>query len=123
MKNVQQYAIQFKANKDRGGYIKNVFIDGVFIDKAKTAVYFTNDYHSYSGGNSPSEFSFIDIENVWCNQTEGKGIDIQGLPEKPIHHVAVKNVKIVNEMDASAAVNIKNCTFKNIVVNGSLVGF
>lgn len=123
MKNVQQYAIQFKANKDRGGYIKNVFIDGVFIDKAKTAVYFTNDYHSYSGGNSPSEFSFIDIENVWCNQTEGKGIDIQGLPEKPIHHVTVKNVKIVNEIEASAAVNFKNGTFKNIVVNGSLVGF
>jgi len=114
MKKVKQYAIQFKANKDRGGYIRNIFIDGVFIDKARTAIYFTNNYHSYSGGNSPSEFHRIDIRNVICNKADGSGIDIQGLPEKPIHHITLSNVIIISEDKPSGFTNIENSSTENV---------
>lgn len=61
IKNVEEYAIQFKSNLDRSGYIRNVFIDRIFIDNAKTAIFFTNDYHSYSSGDNPSDFHHITI--------------------------------------------------------------
>lgn len=118
MKKVKQYAIQFKANKDRGGYIRNIYIDGVFIETAHTAIYFTNNYHSYSGGESPSEFNHIDIRNLICNKANGSGIDIQGLPEKPIHHIALKNVSIIKEDEPSEFVNIENSNAENVWIGG-----
>ena len=112
----EQYAIQFKANRDRGGYIRDVFIDGVFIAEAKTAVFFTNDYHGYSGGNFPSEFYNIILKNITCNKTTGKGIDIQGLAQKPIHHITLENVTVFSEEDSSTVMNTSNCVFENVRV-------
>lgn len=123
MKKVKQYAIQFKANKDRGGYIRNVFIDGVFIDTARTAVFFTNDYHSYSGGNYPSEFHHIEIRNAVVNHTNEKAIDIQGLAENPIHHVTLENITVISENENSSAINTTNCTSENVVTGGKVFGF
>ncbi|NQU55494.1 MAG: glycoside hydrolase family 28 protein [Bacteroidetes bacterium] len=118
MKKVKQYAIQFKANRDRGGYIQNVFIDGVFIDTTTTAIYFTNDYHSYSGGNSPSEFHHIEIKNVFCTQANGSAIDIKGLAEKPIHNVRLENITVLKEEKPSTATNTENCKTRNVNVKG-----
>lgn len=118
MKNVKQYAIQFKSNLDRGAYIKQVYIDGVFIDKTQTAIFFTNNYHSYSGGNSPSDFYDISIENVVCNKASGRAIDIQGLQENPIHHITLKNILIVNEGDSSLITNTEESILENISVRG-----
>ena len=118
MKNVKQYAIQFKANRDRGGYIRDVFIDGVFIDTTKTVVYFTNDYHSYQGGNSPSEFYNIDIKNIICAQANGNAIDIKGLEKNPIHHVILENITVLNEDKPSIAINTENCISKNVSIGG-----
>jgi polygalacturonase len=123
MKKVEQYAIQFKANKDRGGYIRDVYIDGVFIDEAKTAVFFTNNYHSYSGGNYPSAFHNIEIKNLICNKATGKGIDVQGLEEKPIHDVNLKNIQILSEKETSSAINTDNSKAINVTTEGKSFAF
>lgn len=118
MQNVEEYAIQFKSNLDRGGYIRNVFIDGVFIDNAKTALYFTNDYHSYRGGDSPSDFHHITIKNLVCNTARGRGVDIVGLPDHPIKHVALKNIMVIQEDEASQVVNTEHTVYENITIGG-----
>jgi polygalacturonase len=118
MKKVKKYAIQFKSNKDRGSYIKNVSIDGIFIDSTKTAIFFTNDYHSFQGGNSPSAFYNIQISNLICNYVSGSAIDIQGLLEKPIHHLNLKNIAINHEKEPSILVNIKESLFNNVLIEG-----
>jgi len=116
MKNVEAYAIQFKSNLDRGGYIRNVFIDGVFIDNAKTAIFFTNDYHSYRGGDSPSDFQHITIKNLVCNTARGRAIDIAGLPDQTIKHVKLKNILIINEGEASQVTHTEQAFFDNITI-------
>ncbi len=121
MNKVEQYAIQFKANRDRGGFIRNVFIDGVTIDSTMTAIFFTNDYHSYRGGQNPSEFSHIEIKNLVCNYASGAGIDIQGLAKKPIHHLLLKNILIKKEDKPSVKINTNDSTFDNININNEQV--
>ncbi|MCF8380774.1 MAG: glycoside hydrolase family 28 protein [Bacteroidales bacterium] len=116
MKNVKEYAIQFKSNLDRGGYIRNVFMDGVYIDNAKTAIYFTNDYHSYNGGDSPSDFHNITIKNLICKNARGRSIDIVGLQDHPINHVELKNILILNEDEASQVVNAEQMIYDNITI-------
>lgn len=117
MKNVKEYALQFKSNLDRGSYIRDVSIDGVFIDSTLTAIFFTNDYHSYSGGNSPSTFYNIEIRNLTCNNANGSGIDVQGLEEKPIYNLNFENIMVNHEREASILRNIEISKFNNIRIN------
>lgn len=120
MGKVDQYAIQFKANRDRGGYIKNVFIEAVEIDSAKTAVFFTNDYHSYAGGNSPSAFSNIAIRNFSCKYVSDMGIDMVGTEENPIHQVLFKDV-ILERAEKNRMEYATEIQFEGVRINGQAV--
>jgi polygalacturonase len=116
IENIDDYAIQLKSNLDRGSYMKNINIENIDIDKAGTAIYFTNDYHSYSGGNYPTEFSYIKIKDITCKKTTGKAIDIVGLKQKPIHNILLKDISINEEGRKSTIQNVVLSNFKNLTI-------
>ncbi|MCY1723220.1 glycoside hydrolase family 28 protein [Prolixibacteraceae bacterium Z1-6] len=113
-KKIRQYGLQFKSNKDRGGYIRNVVLDGIQIDSVKTCISFTNQYHSYSGGNSPSVFENIALKNVSCNVAEGSAVSMIGLPEKPIRNISLENVTISKSGEQSIIDNVINTRWVNV---------
>lgn len=119
MGKVDQYAVQFKANKDRGGWVKDIHIRGVEIDTARTAIYFTNDYHSYSGGDFPSEFGNITIRDFLCRHTGGKPILMQGLQEKPIYNVKFHKVVILSAKEHMSIENTRGLEFLDCWLEGS----
>ena len=113
-KKIRQYGVQFKSNKDRGGYIRNIVLNGIQIDSTNTCISFTNQYHSYSGGNSPTAFENIRIENLNCKVAKARAISIVGLPEMPVTNVALDNVTIHNAGETSEIVNVKNMNWSNV---------
>ncbi|SHF32139.1 Glycosyl hydrolases family 28 [Mariniphaga anaerophila] len=117
-KKVRKYALQFKSNKDRGGYIKSVFVNGIQIDSTQTGISFTNQYHSYSGGNYPSSFENIRIENLICNVAAEKAVSLVGLPEKPIRKVVFENIKIKTAGEKSLVTNVVDLEWNNIEIGG-----
>ncbi|MFT7159953.1 MAG: polygalacturonase, partial [Bacteroidia bacterium] len=117
MKKVDAFALQFKSNQDRGGYIRNVHIDGMDIDSTNTAIYFTNDYHSYSGGNSPTSFENISIKNLTCNNAANKGIDMVGLENKPIKNIQFENVRIFSAKKGNRMINVKDVSLRNVLID------
>lgn len=119
MEKVKRYAIQFKSNRDRGSYIRNVLIDGVYVDTTATAIYFTNDYHSYRGGESPSEFYDIEIKNLMCNYASGKAIEVLGLSQKPIRNLKLENIAVNKEIDTSLISSTINTHLKNVRIHKS----
>lgn len=118
---VDKYAIQFKANKDRGGYIKNICVKNISIDTCLTAIFFTNDYHGYRGGQSPSEFSDIEIDNVNCKMALAEGINAIGLPEKPIKNVVLNDVTIHQSGKGYIIQNTNNFTLNKVMIDGASV--
>lgn len=87
--------INFKANLDRGGFIQNVFIRNIQLEKCKKYVLiFQMDYHGYRGGNHPPEFRNFHIENIRCGQAGKTGIRITGVEAKPIQNVVLKKINI-----------------------------
>lgn len=118
MEKVDNYAIQFKSNRDRGGYLKNISVRGITIDSTSTAVFFTNDYHSYSGGDSPSEFAYIKISDVKCNYASQMGINITGVAERPIHNIYFEHIDIGHEEVGSQILNAEKIHLKDISING-----
>jgi polygalacturonase len=117
MKKVDKYALQFKSNKDRGGYIRNIWIDGLEIDSTGTAIFFTNDYHSYSGGSYPSEFHHIDLKNITCQYASGMGIDMSGLPEQAISDVYFEKVLVEKAEEFAHAIHTQNIGFREVSIN------
>ena len=118
MEKVDNYAIQFKSNLDRGGYLKNISVRGISIDSTATAVFFTNDYHSYSGGNSPSEFAYINISDVTCKYASQMGINIVGIEERPIHNINLEHIEISHEEVGSRILNAEKVHLADISING-----
>lgn len=117
-KKVRQYGLQFKSNKDRGGYIKNIFINGIQIDTTQTGISFTNQYHSYSGGEFPSLFENIRIKNLNCNVAVKKAISLEGLPEMPIRDVVFENVNLKSAGEKSFITHVENLTINQLNING-----
>ena len=60
------------------------------------------------------EFKDISISNVFCRGGR-KGIYINGLPEKPIHHISLKNIKIFSSFPAEYHY-VENLTTENVEV-------
>jgi polygalacturonase len=119
---VEGEAIQFKANKDRGGYIRDVFIRNIEVDSVGGhLLYFTNSYHSYRGGNAPSEFYNIYLSNISCNFAR-YAIQLQGLEEMPLHDITIKNVKVAEtEKIFDKKEFYQNIILKNIKIGGKKV--
>ena len=113
-KKIRQYGMQFKSNKDRGGYIRNIVLNGIQMDSTNTCISFTNQYHSYSGGNSPTTFENIRIENLKCNVAKAKAVSIVGLPEMPITNVELKNITIYKAGETSEITNVKNMDWSDV---------
>lgn len=115
---VDAYGIQFKSNRDRGGYIRDVLIRDIKIQVAKTPIFFTNDYHGYSGGNTPSSIENISISEFHTVIAKDRSIDMIGTPEVPIRDVFLKKIKIEQANKENKIKNVKNIHFDDVSING-----
>lgn len=86
-----RHALYFKANLDRGGRISDVFIRNITAGETASLLVFTNDYHSYRGGNYPTVFERILVEQVTVATTH-TGISIAGHPDAPVRDVVIRDV-------------------------------
>jgi polygalacturonase len=118
-KKIRNHGLQFKSNKDRGGYIKNIYISGIQIDTTENGISFTNQYHSYSGGNYPSLFSDIHIENLHCNVAEEEAISLEGLPEMPLQNITFENIKVKSAGKESTITHVTDLVWNNIEIGGN----
>ena len=119
---IKAEAIQFKSNKDRGGIIKNVHLQDITVKHAGAHfIFFTNDYHSYRGGEAPTEFSDIKLKDISCDYAKN-AIHLQGLEEKPLSHISFENITV---KDADCAFScrefVENISFENTIINSSII--
>jgi polygalacturonase len=122
MGKVRSKAIQFKANKDRGGYVKNIYIRNVEVDESEGDLfYFTNNYHGYRGGDAPSAFHDIYIENVSCRYANSV-IHLQGLSESPLDKITFQNITVEKAGNVFGKMeNFRNVEFKRFLVSGEKI--
>ena len=112
-------ALLFKSNRDRGGYISDVWVDSVKIGSAIGAILrFETNYFGYRGFNHPSTYSDFHISNVTAGSTDGYAIYYDGNEQRPITNVDVTSFSVVSAAHPYYLYNTKNCTFTNCSVNG-----
>lgn len=102
--------VTLKANLDRGGFVRNLWVRNITIDSCRqAAIRIQMDYHSYRGGNFPPNFDQITFEKINVRTARDHGWWLAGIPAKPIGSVTMRNIKIDHQGKGNRAefVNLK----------------
>ncbi|KJD31088.1 glycoside hydrolase [Tamlana nanhaiensis] len=108
--------IYLKTNSDRGGYIKNVFIDNIDFGNVEDAIYMTSNYHGEGSGLHPSKISNINISNVNFKTVSNAAIVIEGYPGFEVENVTLDHLNIEKATNGMTLSNTKNIQFNEVVI-------
>ncbi|HKJ89631.1 MAG TPA: glycosyl hydrolase family 28 protein, partial [Oceanipulchritudo sp.] len=90
---VANHTLYFKSNLDRGGVIEDIYIRNIRGGDVKSVLVFSNAYHSYRGGDYPTTFRNVLVEDVKVENAE-IGISIQGNAEAPVEYVTIRDFEV-----------------------------
>lgn len=114
--------IYFKSNLDRGGFFENLYMRNIEADVCKWGIVnFRTDYHGYRGGNYPTQFRNITIEDVTCNRVDSVAIMANGVPEAQLYNITLRNIDVKQAPKATQMKNVVNLVLDNVTVNGKQV--
>ncbi|HSP82737.1 MAG TPA: glycoside hydrolase family 28 protein [Gillisia sp.] len=107
--------IYFKTNPDRGGFIRNIFIDNIELQTVEDAFYITANYHGEGSGFN-SKISDVFISNVTADEATGTAVVIQGFSESKVENVQLKNIRIKKAKNAISIINTKAILFEEVII-------
>lgn len=114
--------IYFKSNLDRGGFFENLYMRNIKANICSWGlINFRTDYHGYRGGNYPTLFKNITIENVKCNRVDSVALMANGLPQARLYDITLRNIRVKKAPKAAQMKNIVNLQMKDVYVNGTLI--
>jgi polygalacturonase len=116
-------AIYFKANLDRGGYIKNVFVRNIKADTVRTAlIRFEPNYKGQKSSFNPTLFENFYIENLKSKTSKEVGIYLAGIEKDyPIKNIHLKNIELGQTPIPYVMQNAEDILFENVKINGVLL--
>ncbi|MGV3529098.1 MAG: YhcH/YjgK/YiaL family protein [Flavisolibacter sp.] len=116
--------IRVKSNTGRGGTVKNIFIEDIFMhDIIDDAIHFDTYYEDVPAGTErPSgprvvqdktpDFHDFHIKNVVCRGAD-RAIFMRGLPEQFIRDIQLENL-VISSKEGYVLENAKDIHFKNV---------
>ncbi|WP_264550745.1 glycoside hydrolase family 28 protein [Flavobacterium sp. N2038] len=107
--------IYLKTNADRGGYIKNIFVNNIHLDEVEDCIYITANYHG-EGKGFQSDISNVHFSNINCNKASESGIVIQGFPDKKIRGISFSNIEIKSAKNALSNENAENVLMTDVFI-------
>ncbi len=113
--------IYIKTNPDRGGFIRNIFVNDCKFGDVEDLFYATSMYAGEGMDNNHfTEVHNIHVKNVSCKTASTAGIVLQGTEAKPIYNVSFENINIEKAAIGLSFTNtdyikLKNCNIGGIV--------
>lgn len=107
--------IYLKSNPDRGGFIRNIYVNDVEFGEVEDGVFITSYYHGEGEGHE-TEISDIYIENLKIEKVRHAGLVIQGYPTKKVTNIHFSNVKIDSCSTAISFTNAEQVVFNNVII-------
>lgn len=107
--------IYLKSNPDRGGFIRNIYVNNVKFGEVEDCFFITSYYHG-EGEGFATDISNVFVDNVSCKHASNAGIVIQGFPQKKVHDVNFSKVTIDSAATAISMTNAENIVFNDVVI-------
>jgi len=107
--------IYIKSNPDRGGFIKNVFVNNVKFGDVEDGIFITSFYHGEGKGHV-TDIHDIYFDNMNFKTVANTGLAIQGYPNKKVQGVYFSNIKIDSCNNGISFTNAENIVFSNVTI-------
>lgn len=113
--------IYIKTNPDRGGFIRNIYINNCKFSNVEDLFYATSMYAGEGLDNNHfTEVHDIHVKDLSCNTASSAGIVLQGTTTRPIYNVSFENVNIDKTSIGLSFTNteyiqLKNCNLGGVV--------
>ena len=115
-------AIYFKSNKDRGGYIRNVRVNNIKVERAKGAILrFETNYFGYRGGNYQTIYEDFRITNVVAKEADNYAVFMEGNDDQKINDIVIENFTVEKARQACHLLNTADVRFVNTLINGEKI--
>ncbi|MFY7997809.1 MAG: glycoside hydrolase family 28 protein [Candidatus Kapaibacteriota bacterium] len=112
------HGIQFKCNRDRGGFIEQIFLRNITMDTCKKGVFvFTTDYHSWRGNLFTTRMSDVYASKILCGFVEQTGIKITGVEGEAIRRIFMEDIDIKQAGKPHDITFAEDVFAKNIMLN------
>lgn len=108
--------IYIKTNSDRGGYIKDIYVDNIQFGDVEDAIYMTSNYHGEGSGLHPSKISDISLSNISFGSVSNTAIVIEGYPEFKVENVSLDTITVKSAKNGLTLTNTKNVVFNEVVI-------
>lgn len=109
--------IYIKTNPDRGGFVRDIYVNNCVFDEVEDLFYITSMY----AGEGAESKHFSTVENIFvdgvrCQKARQGGIVLQGTKAKPLRNISFRNVEIGEvknalSMDDTEDIIFQNCHF------------
>ncbi|HEX9600934.1 MAG TPA: glycoside hydrolase family 28 protein [Mariniflexile sp.] len=108
--------IYIKTNSDRGGYIKDIYVDNIQFGDVEDAIYMTSNYHGEGSGLHPSKISDISLSNISFGSVSNTAIVIEGYPEFKVENISLDTITIKSAKNCMTLTNTDNVIFNEVVI-------
>ena len=107
--------IYLKSNPDRGGFIRNIYVNNVEFGEVEDCFFVISYYHG-EGKGFATDIRNVFVDNVKCRKATNAGVVIQGYPSKKVRNIHFSNMTIDSAATGLSLSNAENIVFNNLVI-------
>lgn len=107
--------IYLKSNPDRGGFIRDIYVNNVEFGEVEDCFFITSYYHGEGEGHE-TDIHDIYVDGLRAKKVRNAGLVIQGYPSKKVRDIHFANVKIDTAKTAVSFTNAENIVFNNLII-------
>lgn len=112
-------AMYFKSNSDRGGYIKDVYVNNITVQRITgSLINFEMDYFDYLGGDNLTRYENFHLHDINAVSSEAYGIFMDGKELLPIKNVMVTKLRLAESRRKYYVYQCSGVSFYDCVING-----
>ena len=111
--------IYVKTNPDRGGFVRNLYVNNCTFDEVEDLFYVSSMY----AGEGLDNHHFSEIENLFvdglrCRKVRNAGLVLQGTAAKPIRRVSFRGVEVGECPNAISFEHAEGVTMQDCFIGG-----
>lgn len=107
--------VYLKSNPDRGGYIRDIYVNNVAFQGVEDLLFITSHYHG-EGEGFETDIRGIHIDSLTCRSASHAGLVIQGYPTKKVRDVHLSRVYIDSCTTALSFRNAEHVVFNDVII-------
>lgn len=113
--------IFIKTNPDRGGFIRDIYVNNCVFDEVEDLFYVTSMYAGEGMDNNHfTEIKNLFVDGIQCRKARAAGLVLQGTKAQPIKNVSFKNVIIEEVRTGLSFENTENVQVNDCHLGGRI---